>query len=104
MNKSNSKLNKTEKEDRKYMLAQLRSNGGSVFTSLNTGVTVVVEPAGVVYNVALSVPSKNEQKLRRKVGEYHALLRNESGVHLPFSPLENTTADEIARNVAEVWA
>ncbi len=70
---SNSKLSAVQKQARKEMLAQL-PNGASL---ANDGgcVTILAVPDGSVTRVFSAVASQDEQKFRRKVGEYHALNR-----------------------------
>lgn len=81
---SNSKLTPAQKADRKDMIAAL-PDGSSMSLSL-TGVTFLVVPFGAVDRVYTSVASPDEVKIRRKVGEYHALMRwaqGQDGFALP---------------------
>lgn len=70
--RSNSKLSKSQKAERKSMLAQLPS--GSTMTH-DGQTTFLAVPDGNVTRVFSSVMSDDEGKFRRKVGEYHALAR-----------------------------
>ena len=74
---SNSKLTYVQKAERKDMIAAL-PNGSSMALS-PTGVTFLVVPDGAVDRVYTSVTSPDEVKIRRKVGEYHALRRWANG-------------------------
>lgn len=83
---SNSKLTQEQKGHRKTMLAVLPG----VATLANDGarLTILAVPDGSVTRVFSSVASPDEQKFRRKVGEYYALLRwwgsdENSGLILP---------------------
>lgn len=70
---SNSKLSKIEKQVRKDMIAALPA--GSSMALSDAGVTFLVVPMGAVDRVYTSVASPDEVKVRRKVGEFHALNR-----------------------------
>lgn len=70
---SNSKLSKIEKQARKDMIAALP--GGSSMALSDAGVTFLVVPMGAIDRVYTSVASPDETKIRRKVGEFHALSR-----------------------------
>lgn len=70
---SNSKLSKIEKQVRKDMIAALPA--GSSMALSDADVTFLVVPMGAVDRVYTSVASPDETKVRRKVGEYHALMR-----------------------------
>lgn len=69
-----SKLTKIGKAERKGMLKQLPR--GSEFC-LSGSVTILTVPDGSVTRVFSSVAAEDEPKLRRKVGEYYALLRHD---------------------------
>lgn len=73
---SNSKLTKEQKETRKVHKAALVTQGGAIVTSSDGSVTLAFVPefhGSRMLAVGVSVASPNEQKIRRKVGEYHAL-------------------------------
>jgi hypothetical protein len=70
---SNSKLNKDQKADRRALIASLPA--GSTMAMSTEGFTALVVPSGAVNMLYTSVASPDEQKLRRKVGEFHALMR-----------------------------
>ena len=70
---SNSKLTQEQKADRKEMMDALPK--GSTFAVSECGVTVLAVPEGDLVAFSSAVMSEDEQKFRRKVGEYHALAR-----------------------------
>lgn len=73
---SNSRLNAFQKGSRKHMLGILTAALGIVITSEDGRVTVAFMPefeGSRMLRVAVSVASPDETKIRRKVGEYHAL-------------------------------
>lgn len=73
---SNSKLTKFQKVSRKVMLADLRSALGSIATVGRFTVAIMPEfPGSSMARMSVSFASEDEQKIRRKVGEYHALIR-----------------------------
>jgi len=75
---SNSKLTRDQKAARKEMREELLQQGGSIVSSEFARMTVVTFPQGNVTAVYSSVASPDEIKFRRKVGEYHALMRCDS--------------------------
>lgn len=102
---SNTKLDTSQKESRKEMKACVRANDGQIFSFPHHGVTVAIEPAfpgSRMVNVSVSFMSPNEQKFRRKVGEYYALYRMRSGeyVQVPNS-LEWATIAEYFAELAD---
>lgn len=71
---SNSKLTEYEKAERKRFKAELLAAGGVLV--LVGAVTVALERTGRTSgHFAVSIASPDEKKIRRKVGEYHALAR-----------------------------
>lgn len=70
---SNSKLTIEQKAMRKTLLEMLPA--GSMLAMSETGVTFLTIPKGSVNEVYSATASPDEQKFRRKVGEYHALAR-----------------------------
>jgi hypothetical protein len=73
---SNSKLEKFQKVNRKVMLAGMRDAGGTIATVGRFTVAIMPEfPGSSMARMSVSFASENETKLRRKVGEYHALAR-----------------------------
>ena len=73
---SNSKLDKIQKAERKSMLSELHNAGGWLHSDYGVTLCVVPEFAGSkMARVSVSVASEDEQKVRRKVGEYWALHR-----------------------------
>ena len=74
---SNSKLNRVQKQFRREMLSYLKENGGYIRQNISNGRTVVVSPVfsgSRMVIVSVSNMSPDEQKFRRKVGEYYALF------------------------------
>lgn len=74
---SNSKLSKIQKAERKRMISALPA--GATMALSDAGVTFLVVPMGAVDRVYTSVASPDETKVRRKVGEYCALVRWNTG-------------------------
>lgn len=73
---SNSKLTKVQKASRKEMLADMIALGGSIATVGSVTVIIVPEFTGSsMARMSLSFAAPEELKLRRKVGEFHALSR-----------------------------
>lgn len=70
---SNSKLTADQKSLRKALINMLPA--GSALALSATGVTFLTIPQGAVNHVYSAVASPDEKKIRRKVGEYHALAR-----------------------------
>ncbi len=71
---SNSKLTPLQKKDRKEMLAALPRTA-SMSSDPISGLTILAVPDSTVTRFYSSVMGDDEQKFRRKVGEYHALMR-----------------------------
>lgn len=86
----NSKLTKEQKAERKEMLDALPR--GSEMTLTPCGVTVLIVPNGSTNLMSTAVASIDEIKQRRKVGQYHALLRYFDGIAIPM-PTEFTIVD-----------
>ena len=83
MNASNSKLSKFQKQELKAFKA---ANPTAIFTSFPNGVTLLTV-ANISYSggrFSVSIASQDEKRLRRKVGEFHAAMRFESGESLPY--------------------
>lgn len=70
---SNSKLTAEQKDVRKHLIRMLPA--GSMLAMSATGITFLTIPSGAVNEVYSAVASPDEQKIRREVGEYHALVR-----------------------------
>lgn len=73
---SNSKLNNGQKRIRKSHKAALVEAKGAIVTSSDGTVTVAFMPefeGSRMLAVGISVASPHEQKIRPKVGEYHAM-------------------------------
>ena len=86
------KLSKFEKARRKAMLKQLEQDEGIVYFNPDSGVTVAVKPSikgskARYAQMAVSMCSEND-KPRRKNGEYEALCNLYSGVSIPVK-IEN---------------
>lgn len=71
---SNTKLNDIEKELRRDMMQEF-TVGNKGFVRNNGQDTVAFIERGNTVEFAMSVMSPDENKFRRKVGEYHALRR-----------------------------
>ena len=74
------KLDKTQKQLRKTMLAELRADNGKLFTNSFSGLTVAVRPACNVpnpkfFHVSTAQCDFVDDGFKRKRGEYLALLR-----------------------------
>jgi len=96
LNVSNSRLNAFQKSNRKAMKDGILENGGIIHSSVDTGVTLVILsdfPGSRMGRMAVSVQSPDEQKFRRKVGEFYALQRFEFGEHIPV-PMDDALCDE----------
>jgi hypothetical protein len=78
---SNSKLTPDQKVFRKKVMAMLPR--GSEMTLTPDGVTVLIVPNGCTNLMATSIASPDEQKVRRKVGQFHALMRWAEGQAIP---------------------
>ena len=77
---SNSKLTEFQKAERKRMRAELHNAGGWLHSDHGVTFCVVPEFAGSkMARVSVSVASEDEQKVRRKVGEYWALAHMADG-------------------------
>lgn len=73
---SNSKLTKFQKAERKSMRSELHNAGGWLHSDYGVTLSILPEFAGAkMARVSVSVASEDEQKVRRKVGEYWALHR-----------------------------
>ncbi len=71
---SNSKLTKAQKQALRTLRAYFLADGGQL-ASL-APMTVAYMPTGTnTAEISTSIASPNEKKFRRKVGEYHALMR-----------------------------
>lgn len=79
---SNSKLNSLQKQERKQLKADFLKAGGVIVHV--EGVTVALMRTGENTGLfSVSVASVDEQKDRRKVGEFYALDRWNWGTELP---------------------
>lgn len=101
MAQSNSKLTKEQKAE----LKELKAYYGKRFGFGAAGrVTVVCKRiSSDLVRFSTSVASRDEMKIRRKVGEWHALDRMESGeaVLASFPSSEWASLDDVAYNIAE---
>lgn len=100
---SNSKLDKIQKSDLKTLRDMFMHDGGELFSFPERGVTIAVMPAlrGAECNtsrVATAVCSPNEQKFRRKVGEYVALknMYDSKYIAVPVVVFAHDFANEFA--------
>jgi hypothetical protein len=95
---SNSKLNPDQKAARKAWLADLPIN--STMITSGCGITILAVPDGNVTRFYSSVSSPDEVKIRRKVGEYHALARWSDGMGDGFFLPGSWTAEEMLEQLA----
>ena len=72
---SNTKLTAEQKAERKEMLAWAEEDGLHFMYDESSGTTMLVKEHENTCHVWTAVCSHDEQKYRRKVGEYYALLR-----------------------------
>lgn len=76
---SNSKLTPQQKAERKELLAELPD--GATFANSSCGVTVLCVPdSPTLVAISTAIMSADETKFRRKVGQYHALVRYNYGI------------------------
>lgn len=81
---SNSKLTRAQKDFRKFYMAKLVSAGGTIATVGRFTVAIVPEfPGSNMARMSVAFASEDEQKIRRKVGEYHALYRWKDNQSVP---------------------
>lgn len=97
---SNSKLDRDQKAERKELMADLPA--GSTMAMSADGFTALVVPAGAVNMLFTAVASPDEEKIRRKVGEYTALCRWVDGIGVPI-PADWGGADELMDNPVTFW-
>lgn len=78
MTVSNSKLDQYENDQRKIVKAEFKQDGGRV---VNDGITTIayLQVSANLVEFSTSICSPDEQKFRRKVGEFYALQRFEEG-------------------------
>lgn len=72
---SNTKLTPEQKIERKEMLAWAEEDGLHFMYDEHRGLTMLIREYENTCHVWTAVCSPDEQKYRRKVGEYYALLR-----------------------------
>lgn len=72
---ANTKLDAWEKEELKKNLMHDAKLLGIRVINLDDATTMAFRVCGNVVEFSLSVKSPDEQKFRRKVGQYHALVR-----------------------------
>lgn len=89
---SNSKLTKSQKFERALLIGSLPA--GSEMALTNDGVTLLLVPQGAVNILSTAVASPDEVKIRRKVGEFNALVRWDIGACVPLPA--SMSLDEIA--------
>ena len=77
---SNTKLDKDQKTDRKELMAKLPDFSQFGYSGR---ITTLVVPSGAVDMLYTAIASPDEQKLRRKVGEYVCLNRRYDGMGVP---------------------
>lgn len=82
---SNSKLTPKQNSSRKDLKLDLFAQNGQILQNAENGRTMVVYPefrGSRMVRVTFSHMSPNEQKFRRKVGEYHALIALYTGMYV----------------------
>lgn len=114
MANSNSKLSKVDKQIRKDLRALFLEQGGTLRSFPQYGVTVGIVPnakegdtRSKTATLYTSIASNDEQKFRRKVGEFHVLNRWDMGqgaiVNNPDAYICH--ADDFAEEIAAtIWA
>lgn len=83
---SNTKLTTNQKE----ILKSLKLNNLDVTLVNNMQTTIAYQEKGNTVEFSLAVMSDNEKKFRRKVGEYNALMRFESGYTVKMNKYDFT--------------
>lgn len=100
---SNTKLSHGDK----FLLKEFkRDNPGAAFATSEDGrvtILVVPHPSLNMGHFTISVASENEEKFRRKVGEFEALRRYWDGMGQPVNT-QFFPAEDIARNIAHTLA
>lgn len=105
---SNSKLTREQKAALKGFKILMRKN---MAFGHSGGVTVLVEVNKNVVRFSTSVASPDEQKIRKKVGQYHAMERWDNGetAIMPtdrfdtgYSTIDDMTPQDVAGFVAEL--
>jgi hypothetical protein len=100
MNKlSNTKLDSFDKDyvrhSRKHYPNQI------VFHNPDNGVCVVIRPTGAnLGNFTVSIPSDNEKKWRKKVGEFYCYDRLDNCVCLPCRLTDLWSWEEVAESIS----
>ena len=105
MNTSNTKLTKEQKTMRKFFLEALQEQNGEIFSFPENNCTIVVIPEFTNSNmlrVSVSYSSDNEQKFRRKVGEYYALEKMFGNSEYIKLPIKHYAYFEVADNIAQL--
>lgn len=95
---SNTKLSYTEKEDLKIFKAEMHKN--MAFGQCGR-VTVLAQITGNVVRFSTAVASPDEQKVRRKVGQFHAAARWHNG-EISMAPVPPKLWDDERRDVEYV--
>lgn len=96
----NTKLLQFQKDERKQMKAVLLAAGGALFTF--EGFTMAIQPVfegSTMALVSTSTASPAEGKIRRKVGEFHALEKMRIGEFIQV-PLATRDFEDFARTLA----
>lgn len=94
--------------EHKAILRNLReAQKGPNFAVLQTQdktITVAVQytPGHNCAQIAVSIASPDEQKARRKVGEYLARIALNEGAYIPYLVGDSYDAEEVAREFMEV--
>ena len=102
---ANTKLTGIMKSARKEMLADFSAAGGKLFNF--EGFTVAIKPAFIGSTMAIvsvSCASPDEQKTRRKVGEFYALSKILDQGEFIQLPLREWDFADFAENTAEFFS
>ena len=93
---SNSKISKSQKAELKEFKQQ---NPDVAFAQFGHTTVLVNRTGATMGEFTASVASRDEQKLRRKVGEYHAMSRFQYGTAQPIF-LGSWCTDQMAESLA----
>lgn len=98
---SNTKLSKAEKATLKDFKANMPKNMAFGFC---VETTVLVEVNKNVVRFSTSVAGPDEVKIRRKVGQYHAMLRwgNGETAIMPSWAFAGMSAEDVANRIADI--
>lgn len=94
---SNTKLTREEKQELKHQVRYLEQQGQDFAFAQAMGFTVLAVRTGPrTAKISTSVASVREQKVRAKVGRYHAVMRYLEGACVPVPCDTYNTMEDIA--------